>query len=858
MPSYDEKDIKITPVKPVVTTKQEATFYAPDGDFNKKGLLQPSPKDFYFDDKGILYVRPNDFYESVTNVEVDWNKHLIIVTNGDGSQSYQPIPEYVETKTVSTSLVTVVEFDETIGDSDSVKFNYANDNSIVKLQGAWRTSEGQAYLLIPGSRMFQQNNNYLAQPEELIKKVDNFSDTDDSTENSYQNVVTSCVKTNNGDYIIYSTEPFKGRVIFVGGYLYINNNLLNLLYTDNGEKHAHILTFWKASADKDTGKSNGIITRDVPIVTPEEVYTIFNQSNVKDINNDENGITVTYNNNLAIKNLTNAVGEYTKLDYDPTITLPIITDPSTDQTEIIKRGNKLVLRVTDNFQNRMTSLENFKKDSSEMFVSRLNNKTWILYGRNYEEHAFTLTAGAKPETVAYRSTDGSLRAADPTTNDDLVTLRYLNNKIGAANGIAPLGETGLIPAAYLPAYVDDVVIYPTKNDFPKVGRGDAIYVDATTNLTYRWGDTGWADTPSLQQYVEISKSLALGYTAETAFPGSDGMNLLMTATANATNIQKLTTRVTDIETYDTEATDKFTKLFGFTGEDGSKYVSSIDTLSQLYGTNSVGKQTSYNLADFVKSEKVDVLDNPDAKDTITLLWPSADGTIATEDYVKQRIHEAGTIPSDMLLLIDVDQPIDSVKTFHKLQKFEGEGSGIELGENTVISTSGSTLIKLETGGIQSIEHTVFTVHDVPFKVDTIHGGVLMTRENTAFKFNSNCLPDSTGETFTTETQFNWSDGSILSNTNTIVFATIMCSYNTVSINVPMFLNGEDSECSTTISITVDKDIHVMSMRLYLEGAGTLKVDFGEALFTDVYIKGYVMYLPVQDTNNTQSFPWRSN
>ena len=86
----------------------------------------------------------------------------------------------------------------------------------------------------------------------------------------------------------------------------------------------------------------------------------------------------------------------------------------------------------------------------------------------------------------------------------------------------------------------------------------------------------------------------------------------------------------------------------------------------------------------------------------------------------------------------------------------------------------------------------------------------------------------------------------------------MCSYNTVSINVPIFLNGEDSECSTTISITVDEDIHVMSMRLYLEGAGTLKVDFGEALFTDVYIKGYVMYLPVQDTNNTQSFPWRSN
>ena len=45
---------------------------------------------------------------------------------------------------------------------------------------------------------------------------------------------------------------------------------------------------------------------------------------------------------------------------------------------------------------------------------------------------------------------------------------------------------GKVPASQLPSYVDDVLEYDSKNDFPEPGEEGKIYVDKSTNLTYRW------------------------------------------------------------------------------------------------------------------------------------------------------------------------------------------------------------------------------------------------------------------------------------------------------------------------------------------------------------------------------------
>ena len=81
---------------------------------------------------------------------------------------------------------------------------------------------------------------------------------------------------------------------------------------------------------------------------------------------------------------------------------------------------------------------------------------------------------------------------------------------GQPGGLAELDESGRVPSSQLPSYVDDVVEYSSRSDFPATGESGKIYVATDTNLAYRWGGT---------EYVEISPSLALGTTAETAGRG---------------------------------------------------------------------------------------------------------------------------------------------------------------------------------------------------------------------------------------------------------------------------------------------------------------------------------------------------
>ena len=88
---------------------------------------------------------------------------------------------------------------------------------------------------------------------------------------------------------------------------------------------------------------------------------------------------------------------------------------------------------------------------------------------------------------------------------------------------ADLDSNGKVPSSQLPSYVDDVEEYTSKSSFPATGTTGKIYVDTTTNLTYRWSGTA---------YVEISPSLALGETSSTAYAGNKGA-------ANAKNINTI-------------------------------------------------------------------------------------------------------------------------------------------------------------------------------------------------------------------------------------------------------------------------------------------------------------------------------
>lgn len=90
--------------------------------------------------------------------------------------------------------------------------------------------------------------------------------------------------------------------------------------------------------------------------------------------------------------------------------------------------------------------------------------------------------------------------------------QFINSK-GAPNGLASLNESGVIPSTQLPSYVDDVVEAAAFSNLPSKGESGKIYIVTSTNIQYRWSGTA---------YVEISKSLALGETSSTAYPGDKG------------------------------------------------------------------------------------------------------------------------------------------------------------------------------------------------------------------------------------------------------------------------------------------------------------------------------------------------
>lgn len=123
--------------------------------------------------------------------------------------------------------------------------------------------------------------------------------------------------------------------------------------------------------------------------------------------------------------------------------------------------------------------------------------------------------------------------------------QFINSK-GAPNGLASLNESGIIPSAQLPSYVDDVIEVDTFSNLPGTGESGKIYIVQDTNLTYRWSGT---------DYVEISKSLALGETSSTAYSGDKGK-----ATTDKLNRipDKLITDTVDVDQSTTKAVLKFT------------------------------------------------------------------------------------------------------------------------------------------------------------------------------------------------------------------------------------------------------------------------------------------------------------
>ena len=93
---------------------------------------------------------------------------------------------------------------------------------------------------------------------------------------------------------------------------------------------------------------------------------------------------------------------------------------------------------------------------------------------------------------------------------------------GSASGLAELDSNGKVPSSQLPSFVDDVIegylsggkFYKESSHTTEIsGESGKIYIDLSTNKTYRWSGS---------TFVVISETLALGETSSTAYRGDRG------------------------------------------------------------------------------------------------------------------------------------------------------------------------------------------------------------------------------------------------------------------------------------------------------------------------------------------------
>lgn len=298
--------------------------------------------------------------------------------------------------------------------------------------------------------------------------------------------------------------------------------------------------------------------------------------------------------------------------------------------------------------------------------------------------------------------------------------QFINSK-GAPNGLASLNESGIIPSAQLPSYVDDVIEVDTFSNLPGTGESGKIYIVQDTNLTYRWSGT---------DYVEISKSLALGETSSTAYPGDKGKattdklnripDKLITDTVNVN--QSTTEAVLNFTTYGQEAQqigrNTLTITSATTSQAGlmsSSDKTKLDGLKDQAGITSDINAVQTNLETHInnKSNPHEVtkdqvglgnVDNTsDANKPISNATQTAlNGKFSATDgnALKQRVDN---IPEMVATDITVDSDNDSVNiSLDKTSIVDGTLSGTTININSATASKAGILVPTDKSKIDKI------------------------------------------------------------------------------------------------------------------------------------------------------------
>ena len=280
----------------------------------------------------------------------------------------------------------------------------------------------------------------------------------------------------------------------------------------------------------------------------------------------------------------------------------------------------------------------------------INNKTAAIPAATISAYGVVKVDNAVNDTSTNPVQNKAVKAA---ITNAIANAAYIpTSQKGANSGVAELDANGKVPSSQLPSYVDDVIEgYKSGADFFEdsahtaskkiTGETGKIYVDLSTNVTYRWSGTA---------YVEISASLALGETGATAYRGDRGKIAYdhsqsahartdATAVASSTTNGKIKINGAETTVYSHPT---------YTSKTSGLYKITVDATGHVSATAAVAKADLTGIGDFSSTEK-GLVPSPGSSNTGKFL--RGDGTWQTPTDHDTKNTAGATDTSSKIFLI---------------------------------------------------------------------------------------------------------------------------------------------------------------------------------------------------------------
>ena len=259
-------------------------------------------------------------------------------------------------------------------------------------------------------------------------------------------------------------------------------------------------------------------------------------------------------------------------------------EATTSNGGLMSAADKIKLDAIANGANKTTVDAELSSTSTNPVQNKVVNSA--LSGK--VPNTRTVNGKSLSANVSLTASDVGASASGHTHDDRYYTETEIDDKLNGkaakshthtADDITSVNAsaiTGVIAAAQLPSYVDDVLEYNGTANFPKTGEAGKIYTDTSTNKIYRWGGSG---------YVVISDTIALGENSSTAYRGDRGKiayDHSQVTSGNPHNVTKAEVGLGDVD--NTADADKSVKNAA-TANSATKLATSRKLMTKLDATS---------------------------------------------------------------------------------------------------------------------------------------------------------------------------------------------------------------------------------------------------------------------------------